>query len=129
MTILDSLHRGMAIEVWTRFQDDSPDASPPRLEEALGAFDMFVLHDQPQDLDYIETWFYDAAVEFHASQQGWDRMSTRAQALALARWLREDKGFTGVQREEDYRNLRNCMIGHALSDPAHPSLALVSSAV
>ncbi|KAH8903896.1 hypothetical protein BR93DRAFT_931005 [Coniochaeta sp. PMI_546] len=125
MMILDSLHRGMAVEVWSRLHDTE---RAPSLEQAFGAFDMFVLHDQPQDLDYIERWFDETADKFRATQEEWDHMSTRAKALALVRWLRI-QGFQGIQKETDYRNFRNCMIGHAISDPEHPSLPLVSSAI
>lgn len=122
---LDSLHRGMAVDVWSRLHDVE---NPPSIDQAFGAFDMFVLHEQPQDLDYIDSWFSDAASNFRSIQEHWDHMSTRAKALALVRWLRL-RGFRGIQEEEDYRNLRNCFIGHVLSDPEHPSLPLVSSAI
>jgi F-box protein 21 len=125
MMILDSLHRGMAVEVWSKLQDTE---NAPSLDQAFGAFDMFVLHDQPQDLDYIDKWFNEAAHNFRLTQENWDHMSTRSKALALVRWLRL-QGFEGIQRENDYRNFRNCMIGHAISDPEHPSLPLVSSAI
>jgi len=125
MSILDSLHRGMAIEVWSRLQD-AP--NPPSIDQAFGAFDMFVLHEQPQDLDYISRWFDESASSFRAAHSDWEHMSIRTRALALVRWLRE-QGFRGIQQEEDYRNLRNCFLGHVLSDPEHPSLPLVSSAI
>lgn len=48
---LDSIHRCIAVDVWSKYQD-APD-SHDGLEQALGGFDMFVLHDQPQDLDYV----------------------------------------------------------------------------
>jgi len=43
---LDSIHRGVAVEAWSSIDTVG-------LDRALGAFDMFVLHDQPQDLDYV----------------------------------------------------------------------------
>jgi F-box protein 21 len=48
---LDSIHRGVAVEVWSRYQGHA--LSSRNLDTALGAFDMFVLHDQPHDLDYV----------------------------------------------------------------------------
>lgn len=48
---LDSIHRGVAIELWSRYQGQP--LSSEGLDTALGAFDMFVLHDQEQDLDYV----------------------------------------------------------------------------
>jgi len=56
-------------------------------------------------------------------------MTTRQQALALVSWLRVNN-LTGMDHPEaNYRNLRNCLIGHALSDKDHPSLPLISSAI
>lgn len=123
--ILDSLHRGMAVEVWSRLHKSE---TAPSLDQAFGAFDMFVLHDQPQDLDYIDRWCTEAASNFRNSQPNYEDMSTRAKALALVRWLRT-QGFRGIQEETDYRNFRNCMIGHVISEPDHTSLPLVSSAI
>lgn len=50
MTALDSIHRGVAVGIWYTYQE-SP-LTRRGLEQALGAFDLFVLHDQPQDIDY-----------------------------------------------------------------------------
>ncbi len=58
-----------------------------------------------------------------------DDMSTREKALSLVRWLRTNN-LTGMDAPEpNYRNLRNCLIGHALSDERHPSLPIISSAI
>ena len=48
---LDSIHRSVAVELWSRYQGQS--SSFAGLDTALGAFDMFVLHDQEQDLEYV----------------------------------------------------------------------------
>jgi F-box protein 21 len=56
-------------------------------------------------------------------------MPIRQKALSLVRWLRA-KNLTGTEDPElNYRNIRNCFIGHALSDPQHPSLPIISSAI
>lgn len=56
-------------------------------------------------------------------------MNIRDKALALNRWLRARK-LTGMENPEtEYRNLKNCFIGHALRDPQHPSLPLISAAI
>ena len=56
-SILDSIHRSAAIEEWHNIQIASETAGGHQtnrlLERALGAFDMFVLHDQPGDLDDV----------------------------------------------------------------------------
>ncbi|EFZ03335.2 F-box domain-containing protein [Metarhizium robertsii ARSEF 23] len=53
--ILDNIHRSIALEEWSRLGLDrdslSAQDAAQRLERALGAFDMFVLHDQTGDLD------------------------------------------------------------------------------
>ena len=55
--LLDGIHRSVAIEEWHRLRldHDSLDTQVAgvRLERALGAFDMFVLHDQFGDLDDV----------------------------------------------------------------------------
>lgn len=55
--ILDSIHRSIAIEEWYRLGLDrdslNAQAAAKRLERALAAFDMFVLHDQPGDIDDV----------------------------------------------------------------------------
>ncbi|KAL1852500.1 hypothetical protein VTK73DRAFT_9183 [Phialemonium thermophilum] len=90
---------------------------------------MFVLHDQPQDLDYITRSLDALAKQFREAQPGVEAMPTRQKALSLVRWLRSHK-LTGMDDPAtNYRNLRNCFIGHALSDPDHPSLPIISSAI
>lgn len=55
--ILDSIHRSAAIEVWhdlqTSMERSGEHVSNRMLERVLGAFDLFVLHDQPGDLDDV----------------------------------------------------------------------------
>jgi len=50
-TALGSIHRGVAVELWSRYQGRA--LSSQGLDTALGAFDMFVLYDQEQDVDYV----------------------------------------------------------------------------
>lgn len=73
-------------------------------------------------LDEIATSFWRSHAEF----QNW---STRTKALALVRWLRACN-LTGLNDpQENYRNLRNCLIGQALRHPEHDSLPIVSAAI
>ncbi|SPQ25838.1 47cb8961-1e19-4e5d-82f0-57f1d26499a2 [Thermothielavioides terrestris] len=96
---------------------------------ALAGFDMFVLHDREQDIDYVVRTLDSLAEEFRAEHPAFEDLSTRAKALTLLRWLRA-KNLTGMDRPEiNYRNLRNCFLGHALSEEDHPSLPLISSAI
>ncbi|KAG6006083.1 hypothetical protein E4U21_007380 [Claviceps maximensis] len=131
--ILDSIHRSIAIEEWYRLglDRDSLDAqtAAQRLERALGAFDMFVLHDQPGDIDDISQMLDEMAARFRASCDEIAAYTTREKALALNRWMRAN-GLTGMQNpERNYRNLRNCLIGQALRHEDHESTPLVSSAI
>ncbi|PFH63065.1 hypothetical protein XA68_10068 [Ophiocordyceps unilateralis] len=131
--LLGSIHRSIAIEEWHQLRQDrdSPDAhvAGVRLERALGAFDMFVLHDQPGDLDDISKMLDHRAAEFRASHPNLEELTTRLQALALNRWLRAN-GLTGLcNPERDYRNLRNLLIGQALRHEDHESVPIISSAI
>lgn len=59
-SLLDSIHRSIAIEEWHKLRQDrdtlDAHVAGVRLERALGAFDMFVLHDQFGDLDDVRTY-------------------------------------------------------------------------
>lgn len=115
------------------------------LERVLGAFDLFVLHDQPGDLDDVSShaimllrWLRSLQIseildnlvlEFRQSKSSIDELPTRQKALALNRWLRANN-LTGLQNpERNYRNLRNCLIGQALRHEQHESLPIISSAI
>ncbi|KAF4589328.1 F-box protein [Ophiocordyceps camponoti-floridani] len=131
--LLGTIHRSIAIKEWRQLRRDrdSPDArvAGVRLERALGAFDMFVLHDQPGDLDQISQMLDDKAAEFRASQPNLEEMTTRVKALALNSWLRA-KGLTGLcNPRRDYGNLRNHLIGQALRHDDHESVPIISSAI
>lgn len=69
------------------------------------------------------------AADFRSDYPRLNEMTTREKALALNVWVRM-KNLTGMEGpEQNYRNLRNCLIGQALSDAQHPSLPIVSSAI
>ncbi len=50
-TALRSIHRSLAVQEWSRFQ--GTEQSFENLGRALGAFDMFVLHDEEEDMDDV----------------------------------------------------------------------------
>lgn len=140
-TMLDSIHRGMAIDVWynaakASWMPSDTDAvdeeEGPGLDRCLSAFDMFVLHDQEYDMDWVCHRLDAMAAEFRNEYRQFNTWSTRQQALALVQWLRGKKGFMGLPMltgESHYRNLRNCLIGHALSEDDHNSLPIISCAI
>ncbi|KAJ8120548.1 hypothetical protein ONZ43_g2766 [Nemania bipapillata] len=141
-TVLDSIHRGLAIEEWAKYQKYTAQLFTPntpnveilnggmRLERALGAFDMFMLHDNEGDLDEICELLDDIASRFRAANPDLHRATTRTKAIALAQWLHANN-MTGLNdpTEETYRYLRNCLIGRALRDDQHPSLPIISAAI
>ncbi|EFY94189.2 F-box domain-containing protein [Metarhizium robertsii ARSEF 23] len=131
--ILDNIHRSIALEEWSRLGLDrdslSAQVAAQRLERALSAFDMFVLHDQTGDLDDISQMLDDIIARFRVSCTDLSELTTRETALALNRWVRANN-LTGLRRpEQNYRNLRNCLIGQALRHEEHESIPLISSAI
>ncbi|KAM0231046.1 hypothetical protein ACHAPO_008876 [Fusarium lateritium] len=125
--------RSLAIEEWYNIQEASRDNNRQpanlSLERALGAFDLFVLHDQPGDLNDIGLILDRLAADFRDTQPNIDDMSTRQTALELNRWLRCNN-LTGLQHpDRSYRNLRNCLIGQALRHEDHDSIPIISSAI
>ncbi|RCI11262.1 hypothetical protein L249_7500 [Ophiocordyceps polyrhachis-furcata BCC 54312] len=153
--LLGSIHRSIAIEEWHQLRQDRDSldvqVAGVRLERALGAFDMFVLYDQPGDLDdvsrlndvpfqgasnanalpirQISQMLDDKAAEFRACHPNLDELTTRLKALALNRWLRAN-GLTGMcDPKHNYLNLRNLLIGQALRHEDHESGHIISSAI
>lgn len=77
----------------------------------------------------ISNTFDSIAADFRRQNPGYVGWTTRQKALSLVRWIRE-KNLTGMENPEaNYRNLRNCFIGHALSDDRHESIPIISSAI
>lgn len=127
---LSSIHRSAAIEEWHRYQ--RAPLTTQGLDRALAAFDMFFIRGDDGDIDDTCALLDDIAAEFlqapqHESFPAW---SPRDKALALVRWVR-DKNLTGMDDSaQNYRCLRNCLLGHALRDTgSHPSLPVVSCAI
>lgn len=124
---LESIHRGVAIKEWAKFQ--SPHAGPPRLDRALAAFDMFALREHSGDINDTEALLDGLARDFLAAHHGFESLSTRRKALLLLQWVRSEN-LTGMDNPDtNYRNIQNCLLGHALRDKRHPSLPLVSSTI
>ncbi|OLN94191.1 hypothetical protein CCHL11_02861 [Colletotrichum chlorophyti] len=137
--MLASIRRGAAIEIWEdlrlaetaerRGSSQAPVVVPRKLERALAAFDMFVIQDDVGDVDDVSRVLDNLAAQFRCSQPEFDNLCIRDKALALNRWLRS-RNLTGMDNPEaNYRNLRNCLIGHALRDEAHQSLPMISAAI
>lgn len=124
---LASIHRSVAVEEWYRYQR-TPLAAQG-LDRALAAFDMFFIQGQDGDIDDTCVLLDRLASEFLQVHGKFQKLSTRDKALVLVKWIRE-RNLTGMEDPADnYRCLRNCLIGHALRDNNHPSLPIVSCAI
>ena len=126
-TALGSIHRSLAIQEWHKYQ--TIHLSFDGLERALAAFDMFVIHEEEEDMDEIQLLLDKFAAQFRKGQPAFDDMTPRQKALALLQWVRA-QNLTGMaDPETNYRNIRNCLLGQALTDPEHPSLPIISAAI
>lgn len=126
-TALASIHRSVAVEEWYRYQ--RAPLITQGLDRALGAFDMFFIRGDDGDIDDTCALLDQFAAAFLRAHDGFPERSPRDKALALLRWVR-DQNLTGMDDPADnYRCLRNCLLGHALRDDNHPSLPIVSCAI
>lgn len=119
----ERIQRERAINIWKGLQDgkDVP------IEEALGAFDVFVRSDEGSDIRQVTKRINRLAQRVLKKYPSFSSMSTREQASTLATYLR-DKGFRGVS-DEAYRQLGNSFIGVVLDEEEHQSLPLISVAI
>ncbi|KAK8879834.1 hypothetical protein PGQ11_001128 [Apiospora arundinis] len=140
-TVLDSIHRSLAIAEWAKYQKHAArqirQGAPPsekincgmRLERALGAFDMFVLHDNEGDLDEISAILDQLAARFRRETPNVDEMTTRQKSMALSKWLHASNLTAAQEDERMAKYLRTCLIGRALQDDQHPSMPIISAAI
>ncbi|OHF04390.1 F-box domain-containing protein [Colletotrichum orchidophilum] len=127
------MRRGIAVQVWDNLRSDEalevwrpnqgPKVVPGRLERALAAFDMFVIQDD------VSRLLDNLAADFRSCHHEFNSLCTREKSLALNRWLRSNNLTGMIDPETNYRNLRNCLLGHALRNEAHQSLPMVSAAI
>lgn len=122
--VLGQLHRRTAIEKWSRVHN----RQMVRLEEVMGAFDLFVLGGGRGDLNDMDQELNRIAEEIRSGDQDFDEFSTRRKAMEVAKYLREHN-LVGNPIQEDYHALRNNFISIALFDDLHTSLPLQSVAI
>lgn len=122
--ILGQIHRATALGKWTRLQQ----RQMVRLEEVLGAYDMFVLSGERGDMRQVERELDRLAECVRATDPEFDQFSTRRKAIETARWLRQER-LVGNPSEDNYHALRNNFISMALFDEPHTSLPLQSVAI
>lgn len=126
--ILKMIHRSRAVDVWKRFQM----AHDVTTEEALCAFDTFVLADSLGDFSATERRFDSIAQSIRDSTAHFDDKTVRQKALLIARYLLSE-GLVGMSAlapdAANYHALRNNFITMALFSPTHTSLPLQSVAI
>ncbi|KAI3391976.1 hypothetical protein diail_6382 [Diaporthe ilicicola] len=126
--ILRMMHRSRAIEVWMRFQSGAGVTT----EEALCAFDMFVLGNALGDFSAVERRFDSIAQSIRDEHADFDDKTVRQKALLIAGYLWSE-GLVGMPAllpdEANYHALRNNFITMALLSPTHASLPLQSVAI
>ncbi|KAK3698044.1 hypothetical protein LTR37_017160 [Vermiconidia calcicola] len=122
--ILGHLNRQIALEKWTRLQN----RQMVRLEEVLGAYDLFVLGGRPGDLADLDKEFDRLADAVKASHVAFDELSVRMKAVHVAAYLRSEN-LVGNPNVGDYHALRNNFLSIALFDEVHTSLPLQSVAI
>lgn len=126
--ILRMMHRSRAVEVWRRFRIGD-DVST---EEALCAFDMFVLANSLGDFSAVERRFDSIAQSIRDRNADFDDKTVRQKALLIAAFLWSE-GLVGMPAlmpdEANYHALRNNFITMALLSPTHASLPLQSVAI
>ena len=122
--VLGQIHRRTALEKWTRLSK----GQMVRLEEVLGAYDLFVLGGRKGDLVDIDREFDRIAAAVKAGNEEFEGLGIRQKAIQVADYLRSN-GLVGNPVVDDYHNLRNNFISIALFDEPHTSLPLQSVAI
>jgi len=121
---LGQIYRVTALEKWERLQK----RQMVRLEEVLGAYDLFVLKGRRGDLNDVDKELDRIASTIRSSTPDFESLSTRSKATAIAQYLRQND-LVGNPSQEDYHALRNNFLSHALFHPPHTSLPLQSVAI
>jgi F-box protein 21 len=126
--ILRMIHRSGAVDVWRRLSV----AHDVSTEEALCAFDMFVLAECRGDFAAVERRFDSIAQSIRDSTAGFEDKTVRQKALLIAEYLFSE-GLVGISAiapdAANYHELRNNFISLALFSTTHTSLPLQSVAI
>lgn len=126
--ILKMIHRSRAVDTWRRFKM----ADDFTTEEALCAFDTFVLADSLGDFAAVERRFDTIAQSIRDSTANFEDKTVRQKALLIARYLLSE-GLVGLSTlapdAASYHALRNNFVTMALFSPSHTSLPLQSVAI
>lgn len=122
------IHRRRAIAIWKRIvsEPDDPALSNTSLEEALGAYDLFVTRGAYRDVEQITRTLDSLADQFRFQHPYFSDMRPRELATTVIAFMRR-VGFTGASYE-NYHAFRNSFIGICL-DSCRATLPLTTVAV
>ncbi|WPG97844.1 Hypothetical protein R9X50_00062500 [Acrodontium crateriforme] len=122
--VIGRIHRVTALEKWSRLAR----GQMVRLEEVLGAYDLFVLAGNNGDLGDIDRELDRLASLIRASDPDFNTFTIRKKALRVAEYLRSEN-LVGNPNPDNFHALPNNFIGIALLQPPHSSLPLQSVAI
>ncbi|KAI0006836.1 Hemimethylated DNA-binding protein YccV like-domain-containing protein [Xylariaceae sp. FL0662B] len=127
-SILGIIHRAIALEKWASLGR----GEPVKLEEAIGAYDLFVLSGERGDLTDIKNELDRIAKcvkdEVEEGDTEFDHLTTRQKALHIGRYLKSTK-LIDEPDQTHFRSLRNNFISIALFSNIHWSLPLQSAVI
>ena len=125
---LACLHRSLAIDCWLALGGD--DVCEVPLEDALGAFDLFVSSEPEKNHGRISIVLDNLKLDFLNHQTDFSAMDLAAQTVAIAQYVRQHD-FVGIRDNigAHYHDMKNNFIGHVLSQVPHSSLPLISVAI
>ena len=126
--VLGCLHRSIAMQRWIHREDC--DVEETSLEIALAAFDLFVSPDTNEMSNDVSVILDDMKYDFMRQNHNFLSLSLTKKATAIAGYVQQHR-LVGIEGDLDarYHDIQNSFIGHALSQPPHSSLPLISVAI
>ncbi|KAG9567579.1 YccV-like-domain-containing protein, partial [Aureobasidium melanogenum] len=122
--VLELLHRFKAVQIWDKMQWQDY----PPLEEALGAFDLFIQGSGSDfELSILKKELDDIAHAIESSIPDWRDQSHTDQAIAISKYLREHR-LVGCS-PETFSLMRYRFITHVLTHPTDKSSIPMQSVV
>jgi F-box protein 21 len=122
--VLELLHRSKAVKIWDKMQWQDY----PPLEEALGAFDLFIQGSSSDfELSFLKKELDDIAHDIQSSDPNWHDKNHTDKAVAVSKYLREHH-LLGCSAET-FSLLRYRFITHVLTHPTDKSSIPMQSVV
>ncbi|KAK6856629.1 hypothetical protein PG995_006816 [Apiospora arundinis] len=125
--VLGLIYRREALQVWARLTRKDTTIT---LEDALGAYDLFVLRNDLKDIHTMLDEIAENVREFvpGGEEQPWDDLDMKARALRLVKFLRL-RQLVGNPDHTRYHDTRNNFLSLALWVVPYTSLPLQSVAI